>query len=206
VTDDERHATAVHESGHVVVASAVGWKPGAMTLEGGRALTGCSFATPPPVCAEALALLGTAETTFTLWPSAVRERVERDALVTMAGDIAKAMFVPRSGRMPEPVSIPAGRPASLGDLPPPTDAERRATAAAVDDLSVECDALKVERLGRVAHGPDIASAACWLQFLEQQCRALLLRHKDRVAWLAIVLAESGTLGAEAVAALVRDHP
>jgi hypothetical protein len=42
--------------------------------------------------------------------------------------------------------------------------------------------------------------------LDRQCRSLPLHHKDRVDWLALVLAENGTLGAEAVGALVREHP
>lgn len=204
--DAERVRTALHEAGHHVVAAVYGWRLGAVTITSGTALAGCSIATPPLVAVPAN--VDYAEP-FIRWPSAVRRRIEGESLVYLSGDAAEMLFVPRSGRRPDPVSVQAAeaiaepdRPVDLSRLPAATAKEHADVAVVCADPAVPSDADRVARLARYAHDGDVAGAGAWIFYMETQARVLLLAHEQRVRRLADALLATGTVGAEAAARLL----
>lgn len=200
IEDTERWATATHEMGHIVAGSALGYGLGPATCIPGTRLTGCALAFPLPVdraeVERALAGIGNA---YVQLPAAVVERLNRDCIYLMAGQIAEDLL---AGPRPAPELI-VGR---VEDLPEPTDDETAYLAAAVDDVLAESDDDKVELLCRIAFGSDTASAASWRSLMADQTAALLLRHEERLRWLAMVLAEEGNLSADALTELLQARP
>ncbi len=204
--DDDRWRTAAHEGGHAVAADALGFTPGAATCEPTQAWSGRTFYRQPLIEADAVAVIDAADPgVFVSWPAAIRARIEREVCVTMAGDEAEQLFAaPLLGRVREWGGTDRGDAA----LPPPSEGEFAAIAehaealastaeVLVDDLPHFYDESIVSRLAGIAHGPtDIASRVSWLEFLRMQTRALLLRYEQRVRFVALALAQEGTVGAE----------
>jgi hypothetical protein len=203
VMADERELTAIHEASHSVVTHARGWTPGALTVEGGTRLAGCATFTRRAVPSEVIAQVD-AEQPFVMWPHEARWWIESEVMIALAGDIGEELFAPRTGRRPELVTVRAAEIAET--LPLATSEERRATAAMCDDSEYESDAEVVARMMRLAHGPDLVSAVMWTRYLEAQVRALLAFHERRVRRLAEVATALGTVGGEALAAMLRDTP
>ncbi len=203
----ERELTALHEAGHAVISAVFGWRVNVVTIEPGRAAYGCSSAAPPLVPVPADADYGVP---FVRWPHQVRQRMEGEALVHLAGTEAELLFAPRVGRGQEPVSVqaaelvataPAGK-ASVPEVPAATVEERAAAADMCDRPTFTSDAEKLARLARHAHDADAAAAGTWLAYLETQCRALLIAEERRVRRFADALLATGTLGARASARLL----
>jgi hypothetical protein len=205
---DDLMRIAYHETGHVIAAEAAGHILGGVTAEGGRALSGCSWSTPLPVSGLVVSVIDPDDPPpFIEWPSELRDRMEREALVVLAGEMAETLWLRRAGRVEEPVAaaVTSGVTSDIV-LAPASDAELAEMSAAVNDEATPTDREKVQALAGVAHRFDVVAQATWLAYLEAECSAVLTARAERVEWFALVLAERGTLSAEAVAQLLAERP
>ncbi len=207
--DNDLWRQSLHEAGHLVVGAAFGMTAGAASVEGTPSWGGCAICIPRPVEAAAVAQVDPARPgVFVQWNGLVRARIEAETCLILGGDMAAELFeVPRTGRTadPEPETVEA--PGSFRELPPPTEAERSDLAAIMaEEDSMTEDVVRIDELCRIAHGYDLESRAAWVRYLERQTRAILVKNADRVRFVALALAEEGTLGAEAVAGLLADRP
>ncbi len=209
--DDDRVRPAFHEAGHAVVAyKETGAKLGMVTIEPGTRFAGCAEwwpVTVPPDDPAWSQLDVTAP--FLLWPEPIRRWVELDVIVALAGEAAADVLAPRTGRLPASlvegaagIAAALPEPTAAGRLPRLTAGERQYAAQMVSDPDAPSDADKIAELARVAHGPDLASLAAWLVYLEAVTRALVQRHRQGIERLATELLKWGTLNGQAATAAI----
>jgi hypothetical protein len=165
-----------------------------VTLTPGVSTLGCSWSTAPRI-PESDRRRVDAALPLLLWPARVRSYVERRTVVLLAGDWAVWMFsTPRFGRVPP-------RVAELAEdrLPKLTRSEQAEIASKLMETVSEgkSDDEQIAWLCWLAHGDDLITARHWLEYLEAQCRALLMANRGRVERLAAVLLEVESLSGAA---------
>jgi hypothetical protein len=185
--------TALHEAAHCVVAVAVGREALSATVSGGQVLDGCCrYTTPEPIPLHALDV----EAPFVLWPQAVRRRLETDALISLAGDIAEELLSePVAGRVADPAAVVAAEMAA-------SPADHAWAAVTVDSLDSRPDSWCTARAVFAAVGRDAIAVAAWTAWLDCQARQLVIWREPVIRAVAAALDAHGTLGAEALAALI----
>lgn len=180
---------AVHESGHSVVAAALGLEvtsAGITRATTPGALGGCTRWAHGPLDFGALDVT----VPWVLWPASLRQRVERDVLVLMAGETAVAVLRPRFGRVGDPVGVRA-----LGLV-------TGEQAAALQDLP-DTDAVQVARAVRFAFGSEHQDeAAAWLCWAAASTKALVIEHQAAIGRVAGALLTFGVLDNKGVAAAI----
>jgi hypothetical protein len=88
------------------------------------------------------------------------------------------------------------------ELPPASPADVAYLQAVMDDPAGDDDAMAVARLAWSAFGHDYASLGAFVSYCEAQTRALIRSAERGIRALGAQLALSGTMSAEAVAAVL----
>jgi hypothetical protein len=186
-------AAAVHEAAHCVIAVAMGREALSATISGGQVLDGCSrYTTPEPIPLHAFDV----EAPFVLWPEPVRRRLEAEAIISLAADLAEELFAgPVTGRMADPAAELAAELAAGAD-------DLTWAAATVDSIDHRPDSWHTAQAVFGAVGRDPVAVAAWTAWLECQARQLVIWQEATIRAVAAALDAHGTLGAEALAALI----
>jgi len=133
------------------------------------------------------------------WPWPLRERLEREVLMYLAGDEAERLVVPRAGRVRDPVTVRAAELAS--------DADRQwqaAYTAGPGDPHTDSDAARVAGYLFLAFGRGASDESlAWLAWCQAAARSLVAGHAEEILRLADALSVHGVLGAEGIAASIR---
>jgi hypothetical protein len=195
--DLELHRLAAHESGHVVVASVLGWAAGPVTVT--SAGNGCYVPVPPQVTAEPF---DADSLPFVAWPAAVRSYVESDTMIALAGDLAVRMFA----SVPAAAVDTAAAEREAASLPPAGEQVRTWAAGVAADGTRVSDEELVRTRVRWAFGGDVEGGAAWLRWADIATERLLAVNAQRVRRFAAVLATVGVLSAEATAGLLAGRP
>ena len=188
---------ALHEAGHLVVASVLGRKLYGATVNPGTRLAGCSlFASPDPIPAGDLAGVDVEDLPFVLWPASLRRNLEEQALISLAGPAAElALAGPVAGRVPDPVAVLAAELVA-------GEADLAWAAQVVDEAPHPSDADSVAQAAFVAFGRDAGQAGPWISWLDAQARELVICHESLIRRLAGCLVASQVLGAAALEAII----
>lgn len=184
------HRLALHESGHVVAAWALGHRNGWVTIERGAAYGGCTNNTPPRIPPRAFDRLDPGASVV-MWPADVRRGIERRAMVSAAGDLAALhLAADREGRQPPPVAEQAADQL--------TRRERADLERAAADTTLPSDAANLAEYAQLMFGNRVQAAGRWLEWIEAETVDLVRGHAGHVHRLAAALLEHKTLSGAAV--------
>lgn len=201
---DQLERVCRHEAGHAAVGQWLGWESRGLTVEPGTYLLGCARYAPPALPESAWDGFDL-EAPFALWNPEVRNYIEAHTLGLLAGGMAALLLAPpRAGRQPPSVVEQAAvQVEALASLPEPAPADVAVIRKMVD-TPAPTDAEWVAKLAHVAHGPDLAAASSWLEWMEAAVRSVIVARRADIERLAGVAAVRRTLSGEQVAACLRE--
>jgi hypothetical protein len=195
--DEQLERTARHEAGHICVGLALGHTVNGGTVRPGTEAWGCTLIRSPSVDWRTLE----ASRPFAMWAPGAQRFVTNRVIMTMAGETAELVLLPRAGRYHPPMRERALQ--ITAEMPAVTAPE---IAAVLEEQTnapgVESDAAHVASLAWAGFGSDWASAGAFLQFCEAQTRAMVAYEAGRIERLASVLESDGTVDGDQIAALL----
>lgn len=196
----EDYRTACHESGHVLACRVLGIQVSSVMVTRTAApgmLAGSTCWVREPLTGDVLDALQVGGPLIT-WPWPLRERIEAEAIVYLAGDEAEHLLTPRFGHVPDPVSVRAAELVS--------DADREWAGQRAEhggDCATDGDAARLAGLVFLAFGRDGNDEAIgWMTWLRAATRSLVLARSEQILRLAEALNTHGVLGAEGIAACI----